>query len=447
MSGAVGLDWRGRRVAVWGAARSGVAAANLLAELGADVVLSDTRPVEALDLAGLDPRVAVRGGGNVLEGARILVPSPGIPPAAEGLARARAAGVRLVSEIELAASVAEGTLVAITGTDGKSTTTAMIGAVVAAAGRPVVVAGNIGDPLSAHARDVGADGVVVAEVSAFQLWSCGRFRPRVAVVTNVAEDHGEYFAGDTAAYVAAKARVLADQGPGDVAVLRADDPVVAAMATPAGVERVLFAPRPLAAGWGFAGGRLTRDGVPVMAAADLPVPGAHNVANALAALAAGAALGLPVDAMVEGLRRFRGLPHRLERVAERGGVMWYDDSKATNPHAAVTGLRALDAPLVVIAGGYDKGLDQSAFVDELVRRARHVILVGGTADRTQREIAGRVPTTRAASLDEAVERAAAIARPGDAVVLSPAASSFDLFRSYHHRGEVFQAAVRRLPPP
>jgi UDP-N-acetylmuramoylalanine--D-glutamate ligase len=438
-------DWEGVRVAVWGAAKSGIAAANLLAELGADVVLSDSRAESALALVGLDRRVAVRGGGNVLDGARVLVPSPGIPPGAPAMAAARADGVRLVSEIELAASVASAPIVAITGTDGKSTTTAMIGAVVEAAGRPVVVAGNIGDPLSAHARDVDADGVVVAEVSAFQLWTCGYFRPRVSVVTNVAPDHADYFAGDWAAYVAAKARVLSDQGEGDTAVLRADDPIVAAMATPPGVARALFSPKSLAPGWGFADGHLTRDGVAVMGADELPVHGAHNVANALAALAAGAALGLPLEAMVEGLRGFRPLPHRLERVAERRGVVYLDDSKATNPHAAAVGLRSLSMPLVVIAGGYDKGLDQAMFVDELVRRARHVVLVGGTAARTDAEIAGRVPTTVEPDMDHAVRRAAALAQPGDVVVLSPAASSFDLYRDYHHRGHVFQAAVRALP--
>jgi UDP-N-acetylmuramoylalanine--D-glutamate ligase len=436
------MDWRGVRVAVWGAAKSGVAAANLLAELGADVVLSDTRTT--LELDGLDPRVTVRSGGNVLDGARVLVPSPGIPPGAPALAAAVADGVRLVSEIELAVSVATAPVVAITGTDGKSTTTAMIGAVVAAAGRPVVVAGNIGDPLSAHARDVGADGVVVAEVSAFQLWTCGYFRPRVAVMTNIAEDHADYFANDRAAYVAAKARVFGDQGPGDTAVLRADDATVMAMATPSGVARVPFSPRPLEAGWGFADGWLTRDGERVMAADALPVKGPHNVANALAALASGAALGVPLEAMVEGLRTFRPLPHRLERVAEKRGVLYLDDSKATNPHAAAIGLRSLDAPLVVLAGGYDKGLDQGMFVDELVRRARHVVLVGGTAARTASEIAGRVPTSIAPDMDAAVRLAASIAQPGDTVVLSPASSSFDLYRSYHHRGEVFQAAVRAL---
>ncbi len=432
---------KGRRVAVWGAARSGVAAANLLVDLGATVVLSDSR--EAPDVVGLDPRVELRCGGNVLAGAELCVPSPGIKPSTPALREAVAAGVTLMSEIELAASVAQAPIVAITGTDGKSTTTEMVGAVVAAAGRPAVVAGNIGVPLSERVRDVGPDGVVVAEVSAFQLWSCGYFRPRVAVLTNIAADHAEYFEGDTEVYAAAKARVLRDMGHGDTAVLRTDDHVVRRFATPAGVDRVGFAPAP-EADWGLREGWLARGERPVMRARDLPVPGLHNVCNALAALAAGAALGLEVERMVDGLRTFRGLPHRLELVREVAGVRWYDDSKATNPHAAAAGLSALDAPLVVITGGYEKGLDLQPFLDALLPRARHVVAMGATGRRTLAALGDRVAATTVETMEEAVRAAAQRARRGDAVVLSPAASSFDRFRSYHHRGDVFQAAVRGL---
>ena len=438
----------GKRVAVWGAARSGVAAANLLVDLGARVVLSDTRSLDELESGDLphrlDPRVELRGGGNVVDGAALLVPSPGIPPGAETLRSALAAGTQLISEIELAASVATAPMVAITGTDGKSTTTAMTGAVVEAAGRAVTVAGNIGDPLSAHVRDVGADGVIVAEVSAFQLWSCRLFRPRIAVVTNIASDHADYFNDDTDAYIAAKARVLADQGPGDTAILNAHDPVVRRFPVAQGASRVEFAPKPLSVGWGFDDGWLTHAGKPVMRADDLPVPGLHNVSNALAALATGSALGLPIDAMLDGLRRYRGLPHRLEPVQTLDEVRYFDDSKATNPHAAATGLRALEPPLVVITGGFDKGLDLAPFIEALIGRARHVVLLGATSARTEHAIANRVPTSLAQDMSQAVARAQSLALPGDTVVLSPAASSFDLYRSYHHRGEVFQAAVRAL---
>ncbi len=438
--------FEGQQVAVWGAARSGVAAANLLAELGAQVTLSDAKPLDQLDRAGLDPRVALRGGGNTLDDAAFVVPSPGIPPASSLFAQAAARGVTVVSEIELAASVARAPVVAITGTDGKSTTTEMVGAVVRGAGRPVEVAGNIGTPLSERARAVPADGVLVAEVSAFQLWSCGFFRPQVAIITNVAPDHTDYFGGDYDAYIASKARVLRDMSAGDVAVLRGDDPIVAAFVTPPGVRRVTFGPAPTF-DYGWDGERLLAGGVVLMTQAELGVSGRHNVLNALATLAAGDALGLPRPAMVEALRAFRGLPHRMELVRTRQAVRWIDDSKATNPHAACVGLRSLSEPYVAIVGGFDKGLDQADFEAELAARARAVVVVGpegSTARRTLEALRGRVEVRVCADMTTAVAVAAALAQSGDAVVLSPAASSFDLYRDYHHRGQVFQSAVRAL---
>lgn len=443
--GTIGVhDWRNRRVAVWGAAKSGVAAANLLVELGARVVLSDNRPLAELGIVGLDERVELRGGGNVLDGAAVLVPSPGIAPATPAVVEAVRAGVRLMGEVELAASVATAPIVAIGGTDGKSTTTEMIGACVRAAGRPVVVAGNIGDPLSARVRDVGADGVVVAEISAFQLWSCQRFSPRVAVLTNIADDHADYFGGDFERYAAAKLRMLDDLAPGATAVLRAEDGRVGPAWLPPGVRRVVFGAQPMQRGWGVRGGALTVDDRPLMAVASLPVGGRHNHANALAALAAGAALGLPLGLMIDGLRGFCGLPHRLERIRTRRGVVWYDDSKATNPHAAATGLRALGGvSKVVITGGFDKGVSLDPFVAAL-DGVRHLVVTGATAARVRAAVGDRVPVSVAADMREAVVMAAAEARAGEAVVLSPAASSFDHYRSYAHRGDVFQAEVRAL---
>jgi UDP-N-acetylmuramoylalanine--D-glutamate ligase len=375
----------------------------------------------------------------------VLVPSPGIPPHAPAMKAALAAGVLLVSEVELAASVSVAPVVAITGTDGKSTTTEMIGAVVRAAGRPVEVAGNIGTPLSERARAVGADGVLVAEISEFQLWSCGLFKPRVAVITNVAEDHTDYFGGDMGAVADSMARVLRDLGPGDTAVLRADDPVVWGFAVPEGVRRVGFGPHPRAEGFGLEAGVITCDGVPILQASEMSLSGPHNVANAQAALAAGRALGLPLAPMCQALRTFVGLPHRLEKVRVRGGVTFVDDSKATNPHAALVGLKALPGRLVVITGGYDKGLDLRGFCNVLAERARAVVAVGPTAARTLSTLGARVLAESAVDLAAALERAVALAEPGDTVVLSPAASSFDAWRSYAHRGAAFAEAVKALP--
>lgn len=428
-------------VAVWGAGKSGIAAADLLVDLGATVILSDARDLDGLE--GVDPRVDVRGGGNVLAGADLLVPSPGIKPSTLALVEALKSGVQLMSEIEVAAHVTEAPIVAISGTDGKSTTTMMIGAIIEASGMPCVVAGNIGIPLSARCRDVGADGVLVAEVSAFQLWSCGYFRPRVAVITNVADDHADYFDGDTNRYAEAKARVLTDQQAGDVAIVRSDDPVVSAFETNECVQRLGFSPYE-ATDWRLEDGMLVGPNGPVMAAKDLPVIGPHNVANALAACAAAAVFGIDATAMAAGLRAFFGLPHRLQRVLERDAVIWIDDSKATNPHAAAVGLRALDTPQVIITGGFDKGLDLAPFIDAVLLRAVHVIVMGTTADRTLEALGGRVATSRVETMQQAVDEAARIAQSGQSVVLSPAASSFDRYRSYAHRGEVYQAAVKAL---
>lgn len=436
--------FKDRIVAVWGAGKSGIAASNLLVDLGATVLLSEmSDPRDLYNLQGVDPRVEVRGGGNFLAGADLLIPSPGIKPSTPVMVEALNSGVQIMSEIELAAHVTDAPIVAISGTDGKSTTTMMIGAIIEASGRPCVVAGNIGIPLSARCRDVGADGVLVAEVSAFQLWSCGYFRPRVAVVTNVADDHADYFDGDTARYARTKARVLTDQMVGDVAILRSDDPVVSAFETNTGVRRLRYSPYQKT-DWRLEDGMLVGPMGAVMPATDLPVIGPHNVANALAACAAGAAFGIDAAAMARGLRGFKGLPHRLERVLERGGVTWIDDSKATNPHAAAVGLRAVDTPQVIITGGFDKGLDLAPFVEAALVRAVHVIVMGTTAERTLAVIDRRVATSRVETMQEAVEEAARIAQPGQSVVLSPAASSFDQFGSYAHRGEVFQAAVQAL---
>jgi UDP-N-acetylmuramoylalanine--D-glutamate ligase len=442
------MDYSGLRVAVWGAARSGIAAANLLAELGADVYLSDQRKEDELNLEQLDEDVTFVGGGNALCDASILVPSPGIPPSNAALRAASLAGVRVMSEIELAASVARAPIVAITGTDGKSTTTEMIAAVVEAGGKKAFVAGNIGDPFSRRVLEAGPDDVLVIEVSAFQLWSCQDFQPAVAVVTNIAEDHAEYFDGDVAAYIGAKARVLQDMTPDAVAVLRHDDPVVRNFSPPDGVKVSWFSPVESDQGWAVVSDHLAHNGERIMPLSEIPVPGPHNVANALSALAAGHALGLETVAMLDGLRSFKGLKHRLEWVRTLDGVRWYDDSKATNPHAAAAGLKAISTMKVVITGGYDKGLELAPFVSAL-ENTRHLIVTGSTAERTILDVSSHwkkphIEMSRANDMQDAVRRAAAAAHPGDTVILSPAASSFDAYQSYAHRGQVYQQAVKSL---
>ena len=229
----------------------------------------------------------------------------------------------------------------------------MTAAAIEQTGKLAVVGGNIGTPFCEVVGQAGATDVLVIEVSAFQLWSCGTFRPDVSIVTNIADDHVEYFDGDKAQYIASKARLLTDMLPGTTAILRADDPIVSEFYAPNGVHRVGFQPSPCTLGWGFDGQSLTRDGVAIMRASSLCVPGEHNIANALAALAAGSALGLSLDELMAGLVGFKGLPHRLEMVGQHNGVTWYNDSKATNPHAAGVGLAAVECPQIVITGGYE----------------------------------------------------------------------------------------------
>jgi UDP-N-acetylmuramoylalanine--D-glutamate ligase len=231
---------------------------------------------------------------------------------------------------------------------------------------------------------------------------------------------------------------------GGTAVLKLDDPIVSKFHVPEGVEVAWFQPSSNPSGWGLEAGQLTRNGRAILAADELRVPGLHNVSNALSALAAGHALGLDPSGMLAGLRGFGGLPHRLEHVRHRRGIDWFDDSKATNPHAAAAGLKAIETKLIVITGGYEKGLDLRPFIDAL-QSPRQVICTGPTTSRTIEAIRGRWPVTRATGMADAVAQAAQIARYGDAVILSPAASSFDAYRSYAHRGDVFQEAVRSLP--
>jgi len=438
------VNFKGRTVAVWGAARSGIAAANLLVELGAKVILSDNRHMDSLNLGQLDARVSLECGGNSLAGADVLVPSPGIKPSTPALKQALSRGVTLCSEIELAAGVAKAPIVAITGTDGKSTTTAMIGSMIDGTGRRAIVAGNIGTPFCERVLAGAGDDVFVIEVSAFQLWSCSTFVPQIAVVTNIAEDHAEYFEHDKAAYIAAKERILRDMVPDSYAILRGDDPYVGQFKTNVGVHRILFGPEEMSAGWGFDGHALLQDGKPVMDANRLSVPGQHNINNALAALAVGDALELDREAAIDGLMSFEGLPHRLQLVCQKRGVYWYNDSKATNPHAAGVGLKAIERDQIVITGGYEKNLDLTPFLDAL-GRAKHVYTVGPTSERLAAALDGRLPIDTCVSLNEAVHHAASIAQPNDAVILSPAASSFDAYKSYAHRGDCFNELVLALP--
>ena len=454
----------GRRVSVLGAARSGTAAANLLAGAGARVCLSDLLPAERLAdrIAGLDSSVRVVAGRNDLTYDDLIVVSPGIPPAAPIWRAIEATGAPVISEIELGYLAASAPVLAVTGTDGKTTTASLAAAVCAAAGRPYRLLGNIGDPLCTQVQEVGPDGVLVVEVSCFQLLHVRRFRPRVAVLLNLAEDHLDYHP-NFEHYVEAKLRVFGQQGAGDTAVLSADDPGVQAHPPrlAAGIARRSFsAYGPVDAGVGLLDGWLVRfvPGRPparLMERDACSLLGSHNTENLAAAAAATLALGLAPEAVAAGFRGFDNLPHRLEAVRTLEGVRWINDSKATNPHAAQAGLLALpgEPALWLVAGGVDKGLDLAAWARSIVARAAGVILIGELAPRLGRALAeagaqsdGGAPTVEEApSLQAAVLRLRQLAQPGSLVLLGPGCSSFDMFRSYEHRGDVFRQLVQELP--
>jgi UDP-N-acetylmuramoylalanine--D-glutamate ligase len=442
-----------RRAYVLGLGMSGVAAAGLLAARGVEVVASDRRPAEQLELGSLASRTGVelRTGRDESElgpGFDAVVVSPGVGLGHPLLESARRRRVPVVAEVELAFAYLDGPVVAVTGSNGKSTTTAMTGALLAGAGRAVEVCGNIGVPLAAVAD--GAPGrTFVVELSSFQLETVDRFRPDAAALLNLSPDHLDRH-GDLAGYLAAKRRIFGRQRGGDVAVLNADEPEVAATETR---SRRRFFSRLVAPadGCGLEDGRVVErrrdDGArELFGAADVALPGPHNLENAMASALLAVAVGASPDSFPATLRAFAGLPHRLERCGERAGVVFFDDSKGTNVAATARSLEGFDDGSVhLVLGGRNKGAD-FAFLRPIVqRKARHVYLIGESAAELERTLSGAAALTRSGTLDSAVAEAADRARPGEAVVLSPACASFDQFRDYRDRGRTFQRLVAALP--
>jgi UDP-N-acetylmuramoylalanine--D-glutamate ligase len=429
---------------------------------GARVSVADTRsaPPHAATLAAELPHVPVKTGAfdaALFSGVDAVAVSPGIDPRQPAIAKAIGSGVQTVGDIELFAegmtdlarrrSAPRPKVLAITGSNGKSTVTAMTGEVVRAAGRSATVAGNIGLPvLDALAAMEGGEPLpdaFVLELSSFQLETTRSLHADAATVLNVTEDHLDRYDG-IEEYAAAKARIF---DGGGVQVLNRQDARSMNMAR-RGRHVVTFGldTPPAEEHWGIRGKRMLARGTKELLCADaLPVAGLHNAANALAALALGETLGLPLEAMSSGFTRFRGLPHRLQRVAEVRGVAFYDDSKGTNVGATVAALGGMSVPVVLIAGGDGKGQDFSPLRTAIAARARAVVLIGRDAEAIARALDGlAVELVRASSMQEAVEHAFAASRPGDAVLLSPACASYDMFRSYVHRGEVYVEAVRKL---
>jgi UDP-N-acetylmuramoylalanine--D-glutamate ligase len=448
----------GKRVLVVGLGRSGTAAARLCAARGARVTVTDRKQRHELaaqiaELAGCaELELGVRREASFTD-AELIVLSPGVPEGPE-LRAARAAGVPIVGELELAARFTAAPVLAVTGTNGKSTTTSLLGAMLEASGRPTFVGGNLGTPLAAAVDTPAASaaGALVLEVSSFQLETVDEFHARVALLLNLTPDHLDRYP-DYASYVRAKARIFERQRPEDWAVVNGarDQAECRELAAAGRAQIATFSSvaRPEAIGAWLeegelrlrveAGGEVER-----IPRSELQLAGRHNVENALAALLAARLHGVDLATCARSLAAFRGLPHRMELVAERDGVRFYDDSKATNVGSVVGSLAGFELKVVLIAGGKDKGGDYAPLRPLLARVARHLILIGAAADKMERSLAGALPIHRAVDLETAVALAAKLARPGEAVVLSPACSSFDMFRDYEHRGQVFAAAARAL---
>lgn len=461
-------DWKS--AVVYGLGASGKAASRLLLGLGVRVVAVDARAAEALDLGELAGAASfeLRSGGepdalppDLVDRVDAVVVSPGVPLEQPLLADARRRGVPVVAEVELAFPYLDGPVVAITGSNGKSTTTALTGAMLREAGFEVTVCGNIGPPLSAQVDPSGGGTVApgrvyVVELSSFQLAGIDRFHPRAAAFLNLAPDHLDRHGG-LEAYAAAKRRIFENQGPaGDVAVVNADDPVTRDTAVRS--RKRLFSLVQVVADGCFARGQGAERAVvergpdpdresggelELFRAADSPLPGDHNLANAMAAALLARALGAGAEDCRRALASFRGLPHRMERVAQAGGVAWFDDSKGTNPAATLGCLQGLpDGTVHLILGGSDKGADFRELTVAVAAKARRVYLIGETARQIEAALGDVAPVVRAGTLECAVAEAAEAARPGEVVLLSPACASFDQFESFNHRGDEFQRMVR-----
>lgn len=447
------MELRGLNVLVVGFERTGEALCRFLLDRGAVVRVTDKRPAEAFGerLREFAARgVAFETGGHRPESfleAGLIVPSPGVPPLAE-IRAAREKGVPVISEIELAARFLRGRIVAITGSNGKSTTTTLVHRILADAGLRARPAGNIGKPLVSFADKSRDDDVYVTEVSSFQLEYTERFSPAVAALLNVSENHIDWH-GTFEGYFAAKRKLILRGGPDACVVLNRDDARVWGLAAEARARVFGFSrKRRLARGAAVEDGWIVvrAGGAPerVLPAARVRLPGAHNLENVLAAALIGRLMGAAPASMGRTVREFRGLEHRLEDVLTVRGVRFVNDSKATTVDATLKALASFDRPVVLVLGGRGKGGDYAPLRTGVRKRARSVVLVGEAADKIERALGGAVPVARASNYREVVRTAFGMAVRGDVVLLAPAATSWDMFEDFEERGRTFKREVRLL---
>ena len=447
------FELRGKRVLVVGLARTGVATSLFCAARGANVTATDARTEKAigdvlsqLRTAGVHLELGGHREETVLQ-QDLIIPSPGVPADAPLLKSARAKGITIWSEIELADRFLNGRLIGITGSNGKTTTTSLIEHILRSAGISTILAGNIGTPLISRVEETNDASVTVVELSSFQLELIDSFRPNISVFLNLTPDHlDRHHTLDE--YGAAKARIFENQTETDSAVLNADDPATTKYA-PAKPQVFWFSRKQRVAQGAFVRENeivFRRDGKEetLLKLQDIPMAGAHNVENVLAAVAATRLAGADASAIAKGVRSFSGVEHRLEFVAEIGGVRYYNDSKATNVDATLKALDSFPGRILVVLGGKDKGSDYTGLQKSLREKTILALLIGAAAEEIEKQIAGSVAIERAGTIERAVEIASQAARPGDVVLLAPACASFDQFENYEHRGRVFKDLVHQL---
>jgi UDP-N-acetylmuramoylalanine--D-glutamate ligase len=448
------MDLKDKRVLVVGLGKSGVASALFLKERGARVTVSDTKSPDQLRdeiPVLLDHGITVETGGHgerTFRGQDLIVVSPGVPVDAAPLVQARAAGEPVIGEIELAAQNLSGEIVAITGSNGKTTTTTLAGEILAAGGFPVSVGGNIGTPAISLVERATRQTIVVLEVSSFQLETIQTFRPKVAVVLNVTPDHLDRHR-TFQTYVDAKTRIFENQQASDFAVLNEDDPTCRTLRDRTRAQVFWFSRKKE-----VQQGACVRDGKiffldgksqrEVMLVSEVPLKGAHNVENVLAGVCAGALMGCEPAKIRQAIQNFKAVEHRLEYVATIKGVEYFNDSKATNVDATIKALESFPKNIHLILGGKDKGSDYTVLNDLLRERVKRVYTIGAAAEKIESHIKGAAEIVHAETLENAIRRASAVAEPGDVVLLAPACASFDQFQSYNHRGRVFKEVVRAL---
>ena len=444
------MNFEGKKVLIVGIGRSGVAVAELLLSRGARIYATDiennettTIYAEQLYEIGVAYEIGCHSD-DIFDLQDCIVVSPGVPLTIPALVRAQSRRIPILGELEVAFQCCRAKVLAVTGTNGKTTTTELLRAMIAACGHKVPLAGNNDRPLSRVAIEGSQPEYVVVEVSSYQLETTQLFRPWIAALLNATPDHLKRH-GTMDAYIAAKFKIFANQRPGDIAVLNADDAEVADLSLPTGVRKTQFSVTHTVEDGLWTDGNIIRAGTEAVATCDdVPLPGRHNIENALAALTMARAANFDWEKCLEGLRNFKGVAHRIEHVLNAQGVDYYNDSKSTNVDSLRVALQSFDRPLVLIAGGRGKGDDYETLIPLIEAHVKALITFGEDAENLQRAFADIVQTECAPTFEEAINRATQAASPGDIVLLSPGCASFDTHKKFEDRGNHFKRHIKHL---